>query len=318
MPSEVVISRDVCTACATLRCAASRPLRGQMNTGRIKLPSGRHKRPHDVAEQIENLVSSSDVGRQLSCEKQMMEHFGVGRAAVREALFLMSQHGLVEIVSGKRATVTPPSGWGSATRLAGPAKGFTSAPSGQEQLAPARLLFEPGLAWQVAQIPKDENIAHLKAALDANVAALRSNSEFVRTDLAFHYELAVISRNPVVTVIHEIAMEWLIDQRTAKIHIPDAEILNTPISEVIAARDPARAFHEMVCDLKRVSHRYMESKRLTQEILRGVTQDVARRIQREQMALWATSSGLRPNPEAGPQGPASIAESPGAATRRPV
>jgi hypothetical protein len=85
-----------------------------INTGRIQLLLV--KRAHDVAEWIENLISSCEcgVGRQLPSEKQMMKRFGVGRPVVGEEFFLMSLHDLVGIVSGKRI---PPSGWTIATRL---------------------------------------------------------------------------------------------------------------------------------------------------------------------------------------------------------
>jgi hypothetical protein len=47
----------------------------------------------------------------------------------------------------------------------------------------------------------------------------------------------------------------------------------------------------MVSHLKLQSRLYAEAQRVTEEILRGVTHDVARRIDREQLALWASSFG---------------------------
>jgi DNA-binding FadR family transcriptional regulator len=95
--------------------------------------------------------------------------------------------------------------------------------------------------------------------------------------------------------MHEIIVEWLIDQRTTTIHMPDADRLSvrdhTAIFEAIAAHDPARAFHEMSRHLRFVSQLYREAKRLSEEILRDVTHSVANRIDREQAALWATSFG---------------------------
>ena len=273
-----------------------------MEVNRVRLPVGRRKRAHDVAEEIESLISSGEfaVGSALPSEKELMERFGVGRPAVREALFLMAQHGVVEIASGKRARVIPPNGGLIAAQMTALMKRFASAPQGQEQISQARLLFESGLAWQSAQVATSEDIARLKGALDANVAALGNRAEFVRTDVAFHYELAVIPRNPIFTFVHELIVEWLIDQRTTTIHMPDADTLSvrdhTAIYEAIAARDPARAFHEMVSHLKLVSRLYAESKRLTEEILRGVTHDVARRIEQEQRALWASSFGAQAAP----------------------
>ena len=77
---------------------------------------------------------------------------------------------------------------------------------------------------------------------------------FIRTDVAFHYELTVITRNPVFTGVHDALVGWLIDQRTTTIHMPDADRLSvrdhTAIYEAVAARDPMRAFHEMTSHLQ--------------------------------------------------------------------
>ena len=144
----------------------------------------------------------------------------------------------------------------------------------------ARLLFEAGVAWQAAQVATDEDIARLKKALDANVAAMGNIAEFIRTDVAFHYELNAITRNPIFAAVHEILVEWLIDQRTTTIHMPDADRFSvrdhTSIYEAVAAHDPMRAFHEMGSHLRLISQLYHESKRLSQEILRDIARDVGR------------------------------------------
>ena len=153
-----------------------------------------------------------------------------------------------------------------------------------------RLLFEAGVAWQAARVATDEDIRRLKAALDANAAAIGNTGVFVRTDVAFHAELTVITRNPVFTGVHDALVGWLIDQRTTTIHMPDADTLSvrdhTAIYEAVAARDPMRAFHEMTSHLRLISELYRESKRLSEEILRQVARDVAGRIDRERQSMW--------------------------------
>src|SRR5207247_4209385 len=111
-----------------------------------------------------------------------------------------------------------------------------------------------------------------------------------RTDVAFHAELTVITRNPVFTGVHDALVGWLVDQRRTTIHMPDADRLSirdhTAIYEAVAARDPMRAFHEMVSHLRLISELYRESKRLSEEILRQVSRDVAGRIERERESMW--------------------------------
>ena len=153
-----------------------------------------------------------------------------------------------------------------------------------------RLLLEAGVAWQAARVATDEDVQRLKAALDANAAAIGNTGIFIRTDVAFHAELAVITRNPVFTGVYDALVGWLIDQRTTTIHMPDADRLSvrehTAIFEAVAARDPMRAFHEMTSHLRLISELYRESKRLSEEILRQVARDVAGRIERERESMW--------------------------------
>jgi GntR family transcriptional repressor for pyruvate dehydrogenase complex len=269
-----------------------------MNVPRIQV--GRRKRAHEIAELIEGAIASGEfeVGTKLPSEKELAERYGVGRPSVREALFLLQQQGFVDVTSGARAQVTAPNAKFLSDQLAGLVKRTAARGQGQTYMEQARLLFESGVAWQAAQCATSEDIERLKRALDANTAAIGDTPEFIRTDVAFHYELTVIARNPVFSAIHDILVQWLIDQRTTTIHMPGADSLSirdhTAIYEAVSARDPMRAFHEMTSHLRLISQLYTESKRLHDEIMRNVARDVAARIDREKEEMWA---GLRGNAE---------------------
>ncbi len=265
-----------------------------MNMPRIQ--AGKRKRSHEVAELIESAIASGEfeVGSKLPSEKELAERYGVGRPSVREALFLLQQQGFVEVASGARAQVTAPNAKFLTDQLAGLVKRITARGEGQSHMEQTRVLFEAGVAWQAAQCATDDDIARLKRAIDANTAAMGDTAEFIRTDIAFHYELTVITRNPVFSAIHDILVQWLIDQRTTTIHMPDADRLSvrdhTLIYEAVAQHDPMRALHEMTSHLRLISQLYKESKRIHNELMRNVTRDVAARIDRENEAMWA---GLR-------------------------
>ncbi len=269
-----------------------------MNVPRIQV--GRRKRSHEIAELIEGAIASGEfeVGAKLPSEKELAERYGVGRPSVREALFLLQQQGFVDVTSGARAQVTAPNAKFLSDQLAGLVKRTAARGQGQAYMEQARLLFESGVAWQAAQCATPEDIERLKRALDANTQAMGNTPEFIRTDVAFHYELTVITRNPVFSAIHDILVQWLIDQRTTTIHMPGADSLSvrdhTAIYEAVAARDPMRAFHEMTSHLRLISQLYTESKRLHDEIMRNVARDVAARIDREKEEMWA---GLRGTPD---------------------
>jgi GntR family transcriptional repressor for pyruvate dehydrogenase complex len=265
-----------------------------------RVPLGRRKRAHDVADHIEKLIASGEykVGSRLPSEKELMELIGVGRPAVREALFILQQQGLVEITSGARAMVTSPTPKVLTDQLAGLVSRMTSTGQGQEHMEQARLLFEAGVAWQAAAQATDEDIARLRKAAEANAAALGNTAEFIRTDVAFHYEITVITRNPIFIAVNDILVEWLIDQRTTTIHMPDADRYSvrdhTAIYEAVAARDPIRAFREMTSHLRLISQLYTESKRLSEAILREVSRDVAARIDKEMQEMWSAPTVSSP------------------------
>jgi DNA-binding FadR family transcriptional regulator len=273
------------------------------------MPLGRRKRADEVAEHIERAISTGEFkeGDAMPSEKDLADRFGVGRPSVRQALFILQQQGLVEITSGARARVTAPSGKFLTGQLAGLVRRIASTGQGHQHMEQTRLLFEAGVAWQAARMATDEDIRRLKEALDANAAAIGNTGVFIRTDVAFHYELTVITRNPIFTGVHDALVGWLIDQRTTTIHMPDADRLSvrdhTAIFEAVAARDPMRAFHEMTSHLRLISELYRESKRLSDEILRQVARDVASRIELERASMWASSgantAGDRIEPQAG-------------------
>jgi DNA-binding FadR family transcriptional regulator len=265
------------------------------------MPLGRRKRADEIAEHIERAISTGEFkeGTSMPSEKELSERFGVGRPSVRQALFILQQQGLVEITSGARARVTAPSGKFLTGQLASLIRRMALTGQGHEHMEQTRLLFEAGVAWQAARVATDEDVRRLKAALDANVAALGNTGVFIRTDVAFHYELTLITRNPVFIGVHDALVGWLIDQRTTTIHMPDADKLSlrdhTAIYEAVAAREPMRAFHEMTSHLRLISELYRESKRLSDEILRQVAHDVAGRIERERESVWRSDAGGTPD-----------------------
>jgi len=261
------------------------------------MPLRRRKRSDEIAEHIERAISTGEFkeGAPMPSEKELAERFAVGRPSVREALFTLQQQGLVEITSGTRARVTAPTGKFLAGQVATLIRRMTATSEGHEHMEQVRLLLEAGVAWQAARVATDEDITVLKAALDANAAALGNVGLFIRTDVAFHAQLAVITHNPAFIGIYDAIVGWLIDQRTTTIHMPGADTLSvrdhTAIFEAVATRDPTRAFNEMIGHLRLISELYRESKALSEEILRQVARDVAGRIERERAAMWTAAPG---------------------------
>lgn len=222
----------------------------------------------DVAEQLEHMIRDGDLAEtdRLPSERELMRQFGVGRPSVREALLHLSKMGLVEVRSGERARVTRPTPQVVIEALAGPARHMLAAPGGVRDLQDARAFFETGLARRAAISATDDDLAALARALDANRQAIGDLRRFERTDVGFHYVLALMARNPIFTAIHAALAEWLLEQRhTTLAGAADGVATQTraweahrDIHDAIAARDPDRAESAMRDHLAFVAQRYAE------------------------------------------------------------
>ena len=216
----------------------------------------------EVARRLEQRIRDEQVafGEQLPSERELMREFDVGRPAVREALFHLQKMGLVELRAGERARITRPTPKLVVDSLSGAAGYFLSEPHGVRHFQEARAFFEIGLGRHAAAHATDEDLSELRAALDANRAAIGNLRRFEETDVAFHYNLAVIPRNPIYVAIHAAIVEWLVEQRRITLATPgQSEIAyqaHAEIYEAIAARDPDVAERVIRSHLDQVSRAY--------------------------------------------------------------
>lgn len=173
------------------------------------------KKFEEIAEHLELSIFAGrlSVGDKIPSERSLMDQFGVGRSTVREALFMLRRKGLLETRPGAAARVSRPDADTLIDDVSGAARHMLSQPDGVRHLQNARTLLEIGLARHAAKNATSEEVAALKTTLDANEAAI-DQPTFEKTDLTFHYTLAMISHNPVFTSIHHALMGWLAQQRS--------------------------------------------------------------------------------------------------------
>jgi GntR family transcriptional repressor for pyruvate dehydrogenase complex len=231
-------------------------------------PIRRQKLYEQVSARLEARIidKTYDVGDLLPSERDLMRQFGVGRPAIREALAHLRNMGLVELRSGERAQVIQPTPEVVVDALSGVAKHMLIEPDGVRNFQNARLFFEVGLARHAAAHATAEEIHQLRLALEANQAALSDLARFEQTDVAFHYVLAVIPRNPIFPAIHAAIAEWLVQQRHITLNwrgrkgtAEKAYAAHKTIYEAIAARDPDRAEKAMRDHLAHVANVFWEA-----------------------------------------------------------
>ncbi|MBV9959585.1 MAG: transcriptional regulator NanR [Acidobacteria bacterium] len=210
-------------------------------------PIRRRKVSDEAAGRLEGLIADGTFpqGTLLPPERELMKMFGVGRASIREALYSLGRMGLVQVRTGERPLVTRPTPEKLITELSGAARHFLAGSGGLEHFQEARALFEVGVARLAALRASSDDVDRLRHALAANSAARGDRTRFERTDVAFHYVLALITQNPIFVAVHDALVEWLTSQRTISLRAPRAEETafesHRQIFEAVAARDPDRA-----------------------------------------------------------------------------
>jgi GntR family transcriptional regulator, sialic acid-inducible nan operon repressor len=211
----------------------------------------RRKLFEHVAAHLEAQILSGKLqpGDQLPPERDLQARFGVGRPAIREALITLQRAGLVEVSNGARARVSMPTASNIFAGMAPGVRQMLSSEQGQRSFQEARLFFEVGLARQAARQASAEDIRALRDALDANEAAIGRREDFIRTDIAFHFEFARMARNPIFIALHDQISAWLTEQRVVTLAVDGQEAIafkaHRAIFDAVRRRDSDAAEEAM-------------------------------------------------------------------------
>lgn len=200
-------------------------------------------------------------GDQLPSERELMEFYGVGRPAVREALQALARSGIVEIMHGERARVVVPTADLLIEQIAGGAQHLLRTQPGMlEHLKDARVFLEAGLCRMAAQRASSHDVERLRQRLHEHRAALQAMDLFLHRDMLFHREIATIAGNPIFPAIVEALFNWASEYYRSIVRAPGAEDVtlaeHTRILEAIAAHDPVAAEAAMRDHLTRASELY--------------------------------------------------------------
>lgn len=230
------------------------------------------RRFEEIAEHLELLIFSGrlSVGDKFPSERELMERFRVGRSTVREALFALQRKGLLAGRAGAAARVAKPTAVTLVSDLSGAARHLLAQPDGVRHLQHARALLEIGLAREVALHATDDDIAELAKALEQNRISTGDQAAFERTDLGFHYTLAMIAHNPIFTSLNHALNEWLAEQRSisARSGISREAVYeqHKAVYDAVAAHDPIGAQQAMETHLNTVYRNYWKALQPTHGI----------------------------------------------------
>lgn len=160
------------------------------------------------------------IGEELPSERAMMQHFKVGRPAVREALSHLALMGLIEIRPGMRARVCRPSMGRLLSELAGTAGAILATPSGFSNMKEIRALLETALARRAAKLASPKDMAILAESLDQQERCINNPVGFAAADVQFHMGLARMTENSLLCSMASAMYDWLLEQRITTLTTP--------------------------------------------------------------------------------------------------
>lgn len=219
------------------------------------VPQDTHKKNGRAADDVVRcLVAKIHAGEypdgsQLPPERSLMEEYGISRTVVREAVQTLSRQGLLEARPRYRPVVRKPGYDAAISALENVVTHLLSDQNGVRNLFDTRIMIEVSLVRRAARHAVKEDIAALKAALEANEAAIPDSDLFYQTDRAFHRVLYDIARNPVLPAIHSAYVTWLSPQWSQMPRLPERNRENFEahrrIFDAILLRDPDLAEQEL-------------------------------------------------------------------------
>jgi len=172
------------------------------------------KRNHyeEITKQLRSLIAGGKLkpGDKLPSTKELSERFGVGRSTTREALSALKAMGLIEIRQGgvSRVLAVEPIGAGAAVELP-ELQALRVNRQTLLELLEVRLSLEATGSALAAERATADDLAELQQLVVEMSAAIGSDEEGERTDLAFHLALARASHNAILLQLFESIMEPL-------------------------------------------------------------------------------------------------------------
>jgi DNA-binding FadR family transcriptional regulator len=184
-------------------------------------------------------------GAPLPAERELMAAYNISRTVAREAVSVLSSHGLVETKLRHRPIVRKAGFEAVLDASKSIVANLLQHPGGVRNMFDTRIMIEASLVRSAAVSAGKQDISDLKTALAANGAAIADNTLFYETDKRFHEVLYQIPGNPIYLAIHSAYTTWLAPQWRQMPRQPDRNHLNfvshTAIFDAILLRDPDAA-----------------------------------------------------------------------------
>ncbi len=207
-------------------------------------PITRQKLSDQVFDRLWEMIVSGDLspGDVVPSERVLMEKFGVGRPAVREALQALDNKGLITISHGERSRVNELSANIALDQVDEIAKLLLSAePSNLEHLKQVRKILEAGTVRFAAQASDAEGIRELREIVEQQRQSLDDSKAFIQMEIEFHSAIANMTRNPLLQAVIRAMLTWLFEYYKPLLHWSGREnttlLEHTKLVDYLEAKD---------------------------------------------------------------------------------
>ena len=221
-----------------------------------------------VVDKLRNMIVDSELGPgdPMPSERSLMERFGVGRPAVREALQSLHTMGLITISHGERSRVNVLNAGLALRQVDDIAQLLLSAkPENLEHLKETRRLVEVGIIEIATEKGSSGDVYDLRTLVEAQRSKLGDPEEFMRADIAFHNRIAETTGNPLLVAVSEAMLKWLFKYHTSMLHWSGHEettlLEHNKIVDLIEANDIEGSAELMQQHLDRSNMLYKHPKR---------------------------------------------------------
>jgi DNA-binding FadR family transcriptional regulator len=226
-------------------------------------PIVRRKLSQDVFDRLIERINKGEftTGGLLPSERHLMEEFQVGRPAVREALQDLQRMGLVAITRGEGARLIEPTTSSVLSQIAVTVHHvLASSSQNLQHLKDARMFFEVGMVRLAAARATPDDVAALSRCIGEKDKSVAEFSAFMRGDMAFHRQIAMITGNPIFVSVSEALLAWLSEYHVGELRKLGREQQtlreHRQIVDCIAAHDVDGAAAAMMAHQTRASDLY--------------------------------------------------------------
>lgn len=211
-----------------------------------------------VAAQIETRILAGELrsGDRLPTERELAEQFHVSRTAVREAMKILAQKGLVDMRPGRGTIVIDGAHEAMQDSIGLAMKLKLGEVGGSDNLTEVRTILETEIAALAAARATEKEIAAMSEAVRVMDESLNDADAFIAADNTFHEALAQATQNALILILVKSIVHLLSEQRKQIFDTRGGpqrgQIHHRRILECVIHHDPEAAREAMRAHLQQV------------------------------------------------------------------